>query len=105
MAVVGSIARHVKRSKGWTEFQKDKQREREAVAQPNRDQPNRSRANQMTLITRMGGFGCVLDLIGGSKGREQHQSPKEAETADNQTSERDTLAMQWRGGGQHPEEL
>ena len=70
MAVVGSIARHVKRSKGWTEFQEEKRREKEAGAQSDEDDESDASDDENEWIR------VCIDLIGASKGEEQQKKTK-----------------------------
>ena len=76
MAVVDSIAWHVKCSKGWTEFQKEKQREKEAGAQPDeddRDQTESEHSESDDSDYENEWIRVCMDLIGGSKGGEQQK--------------------------------
>ena len=89
VAVAGNIALHFKLSKGWTEIQEEKRSEKKRVY-------NQVRTNQTTRMTRESGEGCAStrSAVEGGRATGEDQGREEAETADNQTSERDTLDME-----------
>ena len=79
MAVVGSIARHVKRSKGWTEFQEEKRREKEAGAQSDEDDGDQTESEHSESDAsddENEWIRVCIDMIGASKGEEQQKKTK-----------------------------